>query len=490
MRRTALALSQPGTAPFDAVVSGGGLVGAAAMASLQQLRQRLRGGTSVGSGALEQLLMVDVAKRPVYDANDVMHRLRTVSITPVSSRVLDNLGGWARLTTKHPYYRIAIRHEQVNGSQLPAHDRSTSFFMSSVLGSKADAQPLLEFTDLRKPVGFMCYNAELGTAMTDVVEDTIAAGGLAARDVVSYQSTLSSIRLPPRDLVDGPMGKAVLERSTAEGVEGKEIEYSLLLGCEGRGSPLRDVLSTPSVQHDYAQTAFVCEVRIEKHDDGNACCFQNFFRSGEIVAFLPMSEDSANIVFTTHPDHAARLLAMSQQELVAELNQRLHAFASNDIPKILEVPETEHHGQRRRANGKFPLKLNVATTPYASRAVLLGDAAHGIHPFAGQGLNLGIYDVCALTDVLEGALRAGQDVGNPVSVGQAFAGEMLAHTAPMIAGMEAIKQMVYGMPGLSCLGMKALNTIPVLSTFAKDAIFQVSSGAMFANRHKECFLLK
>lgn len=504
MLRRTIASRCAGPGPLDVVVSGGGLVGAATMASLQQLRARLAqaDGTAAAvapSDPLKRLMMVDMARRPVYDPANMMHKLRTVSVTPVSSKILDNLGGWGKLTTKHSYYRIAVRHEQVNGPHLPAADRSQSFFMSSLLGAKADAEPVLEFTDLRKPVGFMCYNAELNAAMVDVVEDTVAAGGLSAGDVLAYESNLANIRLPPRDVIDGPLGKADLTKAlpfsapkppAAAAPAGREIDYRLLLGCEGRGSPLRDVLSSASVQHDYGQTAFVCDVRIERGADGNVCCFQNFFRDGKIIAFLPMSEDSANIVFSTHPDHAAAMLAMTQAELVAELNRRLHAFAPRDIPKILEVPEVAAaNDQSRRANGKFPLKLNFATAPYASRAILLGDAAHGIHPFAGQGLNLGIYDVCALADVLEKAIRSGQDVGNPVAVGQAFAGEMFAHTAPMITGMEAIKHMMSGVPGLSCLGMRALNTLPVVSTLGKDAIFQVSSGALFATRHEGFFLL-
>lgn len=504
---TRLSSSAASADGHEVIVSGGGLVGAATMAALQQLRSRLNAecsnsrfsgissntGANVGgllSSQLARLMMVDAAKRPVYDAANIMHALRTVSITPVSSKIIDNLGAWDRLTTKHPYYRIAVRHEQANSPTLGSGGRSTSIFMTSVLGNTTSAEPLLEFTDLRKPVGFICYNAELNSCMVDVVEAQQAARSAETEgfeDALCFNHHLEGVQLPSDGSMDGPWGTAKL----VSGETKKDTQFGLLLGCEGRGSPLRDVLSTPSLQQDYAQTAFVCTVRLEKVDDGNVCSFQNFFRDGMIIAMLPTSEDTANIVFSTTPQHAKELLASSQEDLVAELNRRLCAFAPNDIPKILEVPQTATaDGKAKRAQGSFPLKLNVATTPYAPRAILLGDAAHGIHPFAGQGLNLGVYDVCALTSVVEQAIRSGQDIGSSVAVGQVFAAEMLSHTAPMITGMEVIKKLTYGTPGLASVGMKALNRLPLLSTFAKDAILQVSSGAVFAAQHKDNFLLQ
>ncbi|KAG5511252.1 hypothetical protein JKF63_07194 [Porcisia hertigi] len=482
----------------EVIVSGGGLIGAAMMAALQQLRNHLcnssadqgsTGTASLLSSQLARLMMLDSGKRQVYEAANMMHTLRTVSITPVASKIIDNLGAWSRLTTKHPYYRIAVRHEQVNSPFLGTGDRSSSFFMTSVLGNGTSSDPLLEFTDLRKPIGFMCFNAELGSCMMDVVEaqQRELSDADITHDTLCFGAHLEEVQIPSQGTLDGPWGSAKL----VTGETSTDTSFGLLLGCEGRGSPLRDVLSTPSLQHDYAQTAFVCNVRLEKTHDGNVCSFQNFFRDGKIIAMLPTSQDTANIVFSTTPQHANALLASTQEGLTAELNGRLCAFAPNDIPRILEVPQTTtRDGKVRRAQGTFPLKLNLATVPYAPRAILLGDAAHGIHPFAGQGLNLGIYDICALTSVLEQAIRSGQDIGSSIAVGQAFAGYMLSHTAPVITGMEAIKKLTYGTPGLASIGMKALNNIPVVSTLARDAILQVSSGALFASQHSHCFLLQ
>ncbi|GET85987.1 hypothetical protein, conserved [Leishmania tarentolae] len=502
LRRSLSTLApSPATAQSnEVIVSGGGLVGAAMMASLQQLRSHLhrrsaghgdKSGAALLASQLARLMLVDSGKRPVYDASNMMHRLRTVSITPVSSRIIDNLGAWKQLTTKHPYYRIAVRHEQANSPSLGAGGRSSSFFMTSVLGDRTSCEPLLEFTDLRKPVGFICLNAELNSCMMDVVEAQQCAlvdtNADATHDTVCFEAHLQEVQIPSQGTLEGSWGSARLVSSEAR----TDLSFGLLLGCEGRGSTLRDVLATPSLQQDYAQTAFVCSVRLEKVDDGNVCSFQNFFRDGKIIALLPTSEDTANIVFSTTQQHAKQLLASTQEDLITELNGRLCAFAVNDIPRILEVPQaTTPDGKVCRAQGSFPLRLNLATTPYAPRAILLGDAAHSIHPLAGQGLNLGIYDVCALTSVLEQAIRSGQDIGSSVAVGQVFAGHMLSHTAPIITGMELIKKLTHCTPGLASVGMKVLNSTPVVSTLAKDAILQLSSGALFAAQHKCCFLLQ
>ncbi|RNF12586.1 putative Monooxygenase [Trypanosoma conorhini] len=481
---------------FNVVVSGGGIVGAASLASLQLLRSRFlsetirEDSTSAHLGyasRLSQLLLADPVPRPRYDAQNVVHTLRTVSLTPVSSKLLDNLGCWRRLQTKHPYYRIALRHEQTNSPAFPQQNRPVSHFMSCLVGGSAvTAEPLLEFTDLNRPLGFISYNAEVNTELINVIEDqqNINEANVAT-DRIVFGSSVTSLTLPPQNLVDGALGSALLRSSSGE----EPVKFSLLLGCDGRGSSLRDALATSAVQHDYAQTAYVCTVRLERLDDGNACSFQNFFLDGDLIAMLPTSEDTANIVFSTTPAHARELMAASQADLVSELNKRLHAFAPRDIPRILEVPEGTVNGKQVRGQGTFPLRLNFVLRPYSPRCLLLGDAAHGIHPFAGQGLNLGLYDVCALVELLEKAIRSGQDIGSVCAVGQPFASEMMLHTSSMITAMEGVYALLNSVPSLSCAGMKALQELPLVSSFGKQCITQFSSGGLFASRHSDCFLL-
>nr|CCC91668.1 putative Monooxygenase [Trypanosoma congolense IL3000] len=496
--------------PYNVVISGGGVVGVAMMASLQQLRMRLHSEVGAATGhtpsnaqasRLSRLLLADPAARPQYDPKNVIHSIRTVSLTPVSSKLLDSLGCWQELGTKHAYYRMAIRHEKTNGplsaDRSPQQQRSKPFFVGSLLGGRGSvAEPLLEFTDLNRPLGFMSYTAEINAVLANIIHDQkkqyeqlFEKGDNSANegplDRIEFGSTLGSYDLPQRDTIDGPFGRAVLCNAAGE----EPLDFSLLLGCEGRGSQLREAISSPMVQYNYGQTAFVCTVELENIADGNVCCFQNFFTNGDIIALLPTSESSANIVFSTTPEQARALKEAPQAELVEQLNRRLCAFAPRDIPRIIAVPEEDSQGKRVRAQGMFPLQLSVVLQPFWPRCLLLGDAAHGIHPFAGQGLNLGLYDVCALTGVLERAVRCGQDMGSVTAVGQPFAAEMITHTGPMIAAMQSIYGMLATLPGLSCTGMGMLQKMPLVSSLGKQSIMHVASGGLFASRHRDSFLL-
>lgn len=443
----------------DVVISGGGLCGSAMMAALQKLRKRLG---KENCSPLQRLAIVDAGMRPVYDSTNPMQHLRTVSITPVSSKILEKLGLWEKLTTKHAYYRLSIRHECANSPH-------------TLTLSKTKSSPLLDLVDLNTPVGFLCFNSEMHAQMVSVIDEENKS--FTNTDDILFDSKLTDITLPSNDEMDGTLGSALLGEN--------KINFRLLLGCEGRESLLKKRIETPSIQHDYSQTAFVCTVKLVKPYDGNVSAFQNFFNDGKIIAMLPVSEDSASIVFSTSPSHARELTQASNEDLVTELNKRLHDFAPSDIPKVQEVPVYND----QHVHGTFPLRLIIATKPFAPRIICIGDAAHAIHPFAGQGLNLGIYDIAALTETIENAVVTGHDLGNVVQVGQRFAGEMLAHSIPIISGMEAIKTMCTTAPSLSAHGMKLINKFPLLSSYMKDAILYAGSGGTFARRHKKCFLL-
>nr|CCC49274.1 putative Monooxygenase [Trypanosoma vivax Y486] len=490
---------------YDVVVCGGGVVGAAAMASLQQLRARLLSENTLTphaaerqalAGRLSRLLLADPMARPQYNAESKMHNLRTVSLTPVSSRLLDNLGCWKQLQTRHAYYRIALRHEHTNSPEIQRPQDGTKTFMSSLMGGGCStAEPLLEFMNINSPLGFISYNAEINTRLLDAIEERKVQDAALTRDNgetgevcdrVEFGSALDSYVLPPESTIDGPPGTAVMRGPSGE----EALEFSLLLGCDGRGSQLRNQVGTYSVSHDYRQTVYVCTVQLEPVVDGNVCCFQNFFSNGDIVAMLPTSPDTANIVFSTTAAHARKLAASTQVELVKELNNRLHAFAARDIPQIISVPEEDVCGQVVRAQGMFPSRLQVVVNNSVPRCLLMGDAAHSIHPFAGQGMNLGLYDVCTMIKVLEKAIRNGQDIGSFLGVGRPFLSEVAVHSGSIIAALEAIYGLVTNAPKLSCFGMSALQNVPLLSSLGKQSIIHVASGGLLERRHKECFLLQ
>ena len=368
---------------------------------------------------------------------------------------------------------MAIRHEQANSPHKSAEE--TSSFMSSLLGSAKSTAPLLEFSDLDAPLGHIVYNDDVQSQLLAGIEQNLRVDD----ESITFGTSLdgSGTILPSKRIVAGPLLTGLLQPT------GEPVSTSLLVACEGAHTQFRSLVGSPVMKHEYNQHAFVCSVETEGLEDGNPCCFQNFFLDGSIIGYLPTGPKTANIVFSTSPLLASSLNSSSTStaDIVKALNERLSDFAPRDIPKIVSVIGDGE----KRATGTFPLMLSVATQPSAPRCVLIGDSAHGVHPMAGQGLNLGLYDVCVLADLVLKAHAGGSDVGSMTDVGAPLAGAMLAHSAPVIAAMEAIKAAATWAPTVACLGMKLIHSAP----FATREIAKAAGGELFMYMHKDSFLL-
>lgn len=173
----------------------------------------------------------------------------------------------------------------------------------------------------------------------------------------------------------------------------------LLVACDGRFSKTRAWMGIEHRTTMYGQTAVVCTVRHELPHQGVAL---ERFLSGGPFAALPMTDQRCCIVWTEADDMAKHLLKLDEQSFNESLNERAGAY----LGKIwLE-------GERF----SYPLSLVQSSSYVATRSVLVGDAAHGIHPIAGQGINLGYRDVAALRDVLRDALHTGADIGDAITL--------------------------------------------------------------------------
>ncbi|MEM9797209.1 MAG: UbiH/UbiF/VisC/COQ6 family ubiquinone biosynthesis hydroxylase [Pseudomonadota bacterium] len=174
----------------------------------------------------------------------------------------------------------------------------------------------------------------------------------------------------------------------------KNIAGRLLLGCDGRRSQVGARAGITWTRRDYGQTSLVCAVTHERDHCGVA---HQFFMPPGPLAILPLTERRSSLVWTETAQDAARLNDLPAAEYLDILRPRFGSF----------LGEIDLVGER----GAWPLTLSLADSLVAARVALLGDAAHGIHPIAGQGLNLGIKDVAALSDVMGEALRRGEDIG-------------------------------------------------------------------------------
>jgi 2-octaprenyl-6-methoxyphenol hydroxylase len=263
------------------------------------------------------------------------------------------------------------------------------------------------------------------------VWDAIAAGAQPILDMVVTDSRVENAMRPtfltfdgeiaPGEpfahmIENGPMTAALLDKARAEGVDLRPVAVTkfrheparvaaalsdsatlsarLLAAADGARSAIREQAGIASVGWDYDQAGIVTTIAHERDHHGRA--EEHFLPAGPF-AILPLKGRRSSIVWTEAKAEAARLVALSDADFLAELEKRFG----------LHLGDLALAGPRRA----YPLGLHVARSFIAERIALVGDAAHVIHPIAGQGLNMGLRDVAALAEsVIDGA-RLGIDVG-------------------------------------------------------------------------------
>jgi 2-octaprenyl-6-methoxyphenol hydroxylase len=179
-------------------------------------------------------------------------------------------------------------------------------------------------------------------------------------------------------------------------VDGETISARLLVGADGARSQIRETAGIASHGWIYDQSAIVTTVTHEREHNGRA--EEHFLPAGPF-AILPLTGKRVSIVWTETKNEAERIVALPDAEFHAELEKRFG----------LHLGDLEVVGARRA----FPLGLFTAREFIAERLALVGDAAHIIHPIAGQGLNMGLRDVAALAEAIADAARLGLDIGAP-----------------------------------------------------------------------------
>ncbi|WP_417250242.1 FAD-dependent monooxygenase [Celeribacter sp.] len=177
-------------------------------------------------------------------------------------------------------------------------------------------------------------------------------------------------------------------------MDGRVLSGAVIVGCDGRASGTAKRAKIGRTGWGYGQTALVCAIAHKKPHHG--CAHQYFLPSGPL-AILPLPNNQSSIVWTEKDSVAADIQSFSDEEYLEVLRPRFGDFLG---PISLA-------GKRFT----YPLNITLANSFYAPRVALVGDAAHGMHPIAGQGLNAGLKDVGALAEVLTAARRRGEDIG-------------------------------------------------------------------------------
>ncbi len=253
------------------------------------------------------------------------------------------------------------------------------------------AQPIEEIhvTDGNSPIFLHFDKEELGDGpLGQMVEVRHIRAGLF--EAISEEK---NITLMAPDKIVSTENKSGHVEVTLE--NGSKVNATLLVAAEGRGSTLRQQNDIRIRTWDYNQTAIVTTVEHELDHQGIA--HEKFYPSGPF-AILPLHDSKSSIVWCEKPERAKTIMALSDRAFDAELSKKFGDFLG-DVKSL---------GLR----WSYPLTMQLADDYTGERFCLIGDAAHGIHPIAGQGFNLGLRDIAALTEVLVNAHRLGGDIGS------------------------------------------------------------------------------
>ncbi|MEM9585074.1 MAG: UbiH/UbiF/VisC/COQ6 family ubiquinone biosynthesis hydroxylase [Pseudomonadota bacterium] len=282
---------------------------------------------------------------------------RSYALALASKRLLSALGIWERLADNaQPMLEIKVTDGRAGEGPAP-------FWMH------------FDHAEIEEgPMGFMVEDRHLRRAFLQHITDTDAITHLAPA-TVSQQH------------IEGPFAKVV--------ADGETITSRLIVGCDGRASGTASRAGIKRSVKDYGQTALVAAIGHEKPHRGIA---HQFFMPAGPLAILPLTGDRSAIVWAESHARAAELSASTDSEFIDALRPAFGDFLG-DI-------------HLAGARFSYPLTLTQTETMVAERLALVGDAANGVHPIAGQGLNQGLRDVAALAEVVTDALRRGEDIGS------------------------------------------------------------------------------
>jgi 2-octaprenyl-6-methoxyphenol hydroxylase len=223
--------------------------------------------------------------------------------------------------------------------------------------------------------------------------------GQMIEDRYLRRALLSAMEADPR--ITHMPGATVVAQDTGRAAEvtladGRTLTGRLLVGADGRRSGTAERAGIKRTGSDYGQTALVCAIAHERPHHGIA---QQFFMPAGPLAILPLPGNRSSIVWSETTARAAEIAAMDDAAYLDALRPAFGDFLGGI--------------SLAGARYSYPLALSIAEAFVAPRLALVGDAAHGIHPIAGQGLNLGLRDVAALAEVLADAKRRGEDIAAP-----------------------------------------------------------------------------
>jgi 2-octaprenyl-6-methoxyphenol hydroxylase len=290
--------------------------------------------------------------------------------------------------------------------------------------------------DLPFSMGYMIENVFLKKALIECLQQ---------HDLVEYKSPATVVQITPDS-----------EKVIVQLENGESFTTALVIGADGRHSSVRSLTGISFYERSYHQKALVTTVALEKDHQGIA--FEHFLPNGPF-ALLPLQNQQASLVWCDIPALIEEASTFSDQAFTALLNRRfIH-------PVVGKLMATENK------RWIYNLSVGFSPSPYTHRCVLVGDAAHAIHPVAGQGLNLGIRDVAALTDLLFEAVSLGLDVGSQTLLKRYHRQRLLDNTMMTAATDGLVRLFSNSLPPIRLfrrLGTKLVDHLPNIKNICRD----------------------
>ncbi len=291
-----------------------------------------------------------------------------------------------------------------------------------------------------------------GEALGFLIEDAPLRGVLSkAVDKHPLITVLSNTQVCGQTLTNGGVEVTLSHNKT--------IHAKLLIGCDGRDSKVAKNAGIVRIGWDYPQSALVCALHHTKPHHGTA---HQIFTPNGPLAVLPLRGNRVSIVWTQERKRAALIHGLDDAGYLTILRETLGDF----------LGEVALDGTR----GAYPLGLALTESFVRARVALVGDSAHGIHPLAGQGLNLGLFDSAALCQVLFDAAQNGEDIG-AVNVLNRYQVWRRFDTCAMALATDGLNRLFSNdvplVRGIRGLGLGAINALP----FAKQGFARLGAGA-------------